>query len=377
MADFISGLLGMGEEDPMERAKQAGLLGLGASLLQAGAPSLTPQSLGSALGQGVVAGQQMSGQAMQQARQQQIQKEMMGTMGGLGGGQGGQGGDTTARIAQLQKMALLDPKNQAAYLKIAEQLQGKTQSFTGEVANAALNLFGTADVSKLSPEQRQQANDFAIKQKLTLANASAPRVSVNTNDPTAVSKELRAITNDFDARMGDAQKIAKTYKVMESAVENPSVAGDVSLVFNYFKTIDPQSTVREGEYDTIINATSVPDRIKNYAQRLQNGQKLSEAQRRDLLNTARQNVLAIKPQVDLTVNTYKGFVNTLGKDPDTIIRNPFEGILPPDAGGAPSRGAPATGSATSPPSVNAPKVRVVNNVRYILREDGKYYPEEK
>lgn len=180
MADFISGLLGMGKEDPMERAKQAGLLGLGASLLQAGAPSLTPTSLGSALGQGVMAGQQMSAQAMQQARQQQIQKEMMGTMGGLGGGQGGQGGDTTARIAQLQKMALLDPKNQAAYLKIAEQLQGKAPTFTGEVANASLALFGTNDVSKLNPEQRQQAVAAAEQARIRAAQAGATNVSVST-----------------------------------------------------------------------------------------------------------------------------------------------------------------------------------------------------
>lgn len=176
MADFISGLLGMGEEDPMERAKQAGLLGLGASLLQAGAPSLTPTSLGAALGQGVMAGQQMSGQAMQQARQQQIQKEMMGTMAGAGG----QGGDTTARIAQLQKMALLDPKNQAAYLKIAEQLQGKAPTFTGDVANAALALYGQNDVSKLSPEQRQAAYQAAEQARNRAAQLSATNVSVST-----------------------------------------------------------------------------------------------------------------------------------------------------------------------------------------------------
>ena len=322
MADFISGLLGMGDEDPMQRAKNAGLLGLGASLLQAGAPSLTPQSLGAALGQGVMAGQQMSGQAMQQARQQQIQKEMMGTMGGLGGGQAG---DVSAKIAQLQKMALLDPKNQAAYLKIAEQLQGKAAVFTGEAANQALNLFGTADVSKLTPDQRAQAIAAADRSR---ANA-APRLTVNTSDPTAVARELRGITNDFNAQTADAQKVAKTYKVMENAVQNPSVAGDVSLVFNYFKTIDPQSTVREGEYDTIINATSVPDRIKNYAQKLKTGQKLTDGQRQDLLNTARQNVMSLVPQVENTVNNYRGFVSSLGKDPDKIIRNPFEGILPP------------------------------------------------
>ncbi len=340
MADFISGLLGMGDEDPMQRAKNAGLLGLGASLLQAGAPSLTPQSLGAALGQGVMAGQQMSGQAMQQARQQQIQKEMMGTMSGA------QGGDTNARIAQLQKMALLDPKNQAAYLKIAEQLQGKAPLFTGEVANAALNLFGTADVSKLTPDQRQQANEFAIKQKLSVANAAAPRMTVNTSDPTAVSRELRQIVNDFNTQTADAQKVVKTFKTMENAVQNPSVAGDVSLVFNYFKTIDPQSTVREGEYDTIINATSVPDRIKNYAQRLKTGQKLTEGQRADLLNTARQNVMAIAPQVQTTVDNYRGFVSTLGKDPDKVIRNPFEGIFPPAGGGnRPPAAAPAAPAA--------------------------------
>lgn len=321
MADFMSGLLGMGDEDPLQRAKNAGLLGLGASLLQAGAPSLTPQSLGSALGQGIMSGQQMSAQAMQQARQQQIQQQMMGTMSGVSGS-----GDVGDKIAQLQKMALLDPKNQAAYLKIAEQLQGKTQAFTGEVANAALNLFGTADVSKLTPEQRTQANDFAIKQKLSVANAGAPRVSVNTNDPTAVSRELRQIVNDFNTQTADAQKVVKTFKTMENAVQNPSVAGDVSLVFNYFKTIDPQSTVREGEYDTIINATSVPDRIKNYAQKLKTGQKLTEGQRQDLLNTAKQNLMAILPQVQTTVENYRGFVGTLGKDPNKVIRNPFEGI---------------------------------------------------
>jgi len=175
MADFISGLLGMGDDqDPMERAKQAGLLGLGTSLLQAGGPSLTPTSLGQALGQGVMTGQQMSQQALQQARQQAIQQEMLGSMSG------GQGGDVATEVAKLQKMALLDPKNATTYLKLAEQKQGKTPLFTGDVANASLALFGTSDVSKLSPEQRQQATQAAEAAALRKAAASAVNVSVST-----------------------------------------------------------------------------------------------------------------------------------------------------------------------------------------------------
>lgn len=346
MADFIGGLLGMGDEqDPMERAKQAGLLGFGATALQAGAPSLTPTSLGSILGQSVMAGQQSSQQALQQARQQAIQQEMMGAMGG------GQGTDAQGQIAKLQKMALLDPKNATTYLKLAEQIQGKTPAFTGDVANAALNLFGTADVSKLTPEQRQRASDFADERKLMLANAAAPRMTVNTSDPTAVAREIRQITNDFAALTKDDREIAKTYKVMENSVMNPSPAGDISLVFNYYKTIDPQSTVREGEYDTIIKSGSVPERIKNMAQQLQSGQKLSDAQRNDLLNTARQNVLARVPQAEHTVNLYGNLVTSLKEDPSKVIRNPYAGLF--DNQNPPQRNAPPTTPPATPPATGA------------------------
>lgn len=234
MADFISGLLGMGEEDPIERAKQAGLLGLGATLLQAGAPSLTPQSLGAALGQGIMTGQQMSGQAMQQARQQQIQKEMMGTMGGLGGAQGGQGGDTTARIAQLQKMALLDPKNQAAYLKIAEQLQGKAPTFTGEVANAALAMFGQNDVTRLSPEQRQAAYEAAEQARIRTARAgaaAAPIVNVKYGEgfgTKLAGAQVEMIANSQASAQGAADTLATVSSMLP--VVNEAFTGPGSTV---------------------------------------------------------------------------------------------------------------------------------------------------
>lgn len=346
MADFISGLLGMGDDqDPMARAKQAGLLGLGTSLLQAGGPSLTPTSLGQALGQGVMSGQQMSQQALQQSRQQAIQQEMMGAMGG------GKGGDTAAQIAKLQKMALLDPKNQAAYLKIAEQLQGKTAAFTGDTANAALNLFGTADVSKLTPEQRQQASDFADQRKLALAGAAAPRMTVNTSDPTAVAREMRGIVNDFDQKTEKPREIISQYQRMLNAVENPSAAGDIALVFSFYKTIDPISAVREGEYDKVLASSSVPDRIKNYIRKVQTGEVLAPSMREDLLNTARQNVNAVVPQLQNLTSNYRSFVSSIGGDPDKVIRDPLSGF---DLN---SRGAPpAPPTPTAPPATtNRPR----------------------
>lgn len=229
MADFMSGLLGLGDEqDPMARARQAGLLGLGTSLLQAGAPSLTPTSLGAALGQGIMSGQQMSQQSLQQARQQQIQQEMMGAMGGASGAQGG---DVQSKIDRLQKMALLDPKNQAAYLKIAEQLQGKAPTFTGEVANTALSLFGTADVSKLTPEQRGQAVQAAEQARIRAAQAGATNVSVNTERTLGTVGAEQLIKNIAEDRskiaagIGQADIADRVQKLVDEGVYAGPLSG--------------------------------------------------------------------------------------------------------------------------------------------------------
>lgn len=347
MADFISGLLGLGsDQDPMERAKQAGLLGFGATALQAGAPSLTPTSLGSILGQSVMAGQQSSQQALQQARQQAIQQEMMGTMGS------GQSGDVAAEVAKLQKMALLDPKNATTYLKLAEQKQGKTAAFTGEAANQALNLFGTADVSKLTPDQRAQAIAAADRSR---ANA-APRMTVNTSDPTAVAREMRGIVNDFDQKTEKPREVISQYQRMVNAVENPSAAGDIALVFSFYKTIDPISAVREGEYDKVLASSSVPDRIKNYIRKVQTGEVLAPSMREDLLNTARQNVNAVVPQLQNLTANYRSFVSSIGGDPDKVIRDPLSGLNL--GGSAPPARATSTPPAAPPsgaPRTNPPR----------------------
>lgn len=67
-ANPVMGLLG--NEDMLQQARQQGLLGLAAGLLQAGGPSRTRTNIGQAIGSGLMAGQQM----YQQAANQQIQQ---------------------------------------------------------------------------------------------------------------------------------------------------------------------------------------------------------------------------------------------------------------------------------------------------------------
>jgi hypothetical protein len=63
-ANPVMGLLG--NEDMLQQARQQGLLGLAAGLLQAGGPSRTRTNIGQAIGSGLMAGQQMFNQAVNQ-----------------------------------------------------------------------------------------------------------------------------------------------------------------------------------------------------------------------------------------------------------------------------------------------------------------------
>ena len=100
---------------------------------------------------------------------------------------------------------------------------------------------------------------------------------------------------------------------IEAAAERKSAAGDLALIFNFMKVLDPGSVVRESEFATAQNAAGVPERIRNAWNKIQYGTRLGppseeekalfgdqsredakseaetelEGQREDFVNTAR------------------------------------------------------------------------------------------
>ncbi len=77
-------------------------------------------------------------------------------------------------------------------------------------------------------------------------------------------------------------------KVREVGESDPSAAGDLSLIFNYMKLLDPGSVVREGEFATAQNAAGIPDQAKNLYNRILTGQRLNPEQRKDFVSRAEQ-----------------------------------------------------------------------------------------
>lgn len=92
---------------------------------------------------------------------------------------------------------------------------------------------------------------------------------------------------------GEIQKLSKdffqvrdSYSRVQSAAQKPSAAGDLSLIFNYMKILDPGSTVREGEFANAENSGGVGDKTVAIYNKVLRGERLSPSMRADFLEKA-------------------------------------------------------------------------------------------
>jgi hypothetical protein len=92
-----------------------------------------------------------------------------------------------------------------------------------------------------------------------------------------IRKEITANTKEF-------VKVRDSFGRIKVAQDSP--AGDISLVFNFMKMLDPGSVVREGEFATAAEAEGVPGRILNTYNRLLTGERLTPKQRKDFASQA-------------------------------------------------------------------------------------------
>lgn len=119
--------------------------------------------------------------------------------------------------------------------------------------------------------------------KMTIDQMRRDQTADRTQSQQNVQGEDR-MRDDYYKVIKDADKAIEGYKVLKAMPAN--AMGDISMIYNYMKTLDPASTVREGEAATVQNAAGVPDRIRNYWNAIQSGQRLTEPQRAEILGIA-------------------------------------------------------------------------------------------
>tara|TARA_Y100001963_G_scaffold315_1_gene445 strand:+ start:1626 stop:2834 length:1209 start_codon:yes stop_codon:yes gene_type:complete len=152
-------------------------------------------------------------------------------------------------------------------------------------------------------------------------------------DPSQVEntdeKDLKAEEKDFkqanDLRdehtknSGEFIKVRDAYGRILASGTNPSPAGDLALIFNYMKMLDPGSTVREGEFANAQNSGSIPDWIWARYNNVLEGTRLAPPQRKDFLDRSESLYDAAKDTQLFLDESYKDLAKEFNVDASKVV----------------------------------------------------------
>lgn len=111
--------------------------------------------------------------------------------------------------------------------------------------------------------------------------------------------------------------VAEAYEKINAIGNNP--AGQMSLIFNYMKVLDPGSTVREGEYANAQNTTGVPGRISNMYNKALRGEFINPDQIADFQNEAQKIYGAQLGRYKMASGQYQRLSRQAGVSPGDVV----------------------------------------------------------
>lgn len=195
-----------------------------------------------------------------------------------------------AQIDRAEQAYIQNPKRFAQSINRKHQMLFPDDAFkissASKMDEETKHLGTKATASKLAAE--------ATKLTADLKAAAAAGATKGKVDPEKRPDFELKLRNQYLKETDEFQKVATAYDRVTAAEETG--AGDVALIFNYMKMLDPGSVVREGEFATAENTSGVPDKLRNTYNKLMEGKRLSPEQRKNFRSQAENMFKAAKPK---------------------------------------------------------------------------------
>ncbi len=193
------------------------------------------------------------------------------------------------------------------------KLQEETPSFDASAlfgANAAPGLKATRGEMVKGLEKQAELRNT---QKLA---ADAKASDKNNRYANQYRDEFNNLSKSFQTVVPMYGNIRTNAALGE---EKSTAASDMSMIFAYMKLLDPNSTVREGEYANAAKAGTFGDEVKNAMQRFDTGQKLTAEQRVNFANAARDVFRNANQVQGQHVSRYKDLAKRSNVNPEDVI----------------------------------------------------------
>jgi hypothetical protein len=150
-----------------------------------------------------------------------------------------------------------------------------------------------------------------------------------TDAPAGPKESAEGLRKEFTSQTSQYRGVSDAFQKIKSAALNPSAANDLSLIFGYMRALDPASTVREGEFANAQNAGGIDATIRNLYNKVASGERLTQAQRQDFLQSAYGLVESQIPNVQQTIDRYTAIAGRSGLNPEDIVSDPFASVRIP------------------------------------------------
>ena len=160
---------------------------------------------------------------------------------------------------------------------------------------------------------------------ITAKDAISTYLSQTLTDPKTQSQMFKRVMDARKEFSGRAEakgfsEVSFAYGRIASSIQGgPTAAGDLSLIFNFMKMLDPGSVVRESEFSAAASAGSYGERIKALVGSIEDGTLLSAAQRADFVARATGLYNSAQGQYDKVANQYRDFAVQAGLDPNLVV----------------------------------------------------------
>ena len=145
-----------------------------------------------------------------------------------------------------------------------------------------------------------------------------------------------ALRKEFSGLSAGFRKRQSGFRSVLAASKRDSAAGDHALIFSYMKTQDPDSVVRESEFDIAQSLGSIPQRLRAAATQVANGERLTPQQRQDFVDTSNAIYMDHLQQQQEITNQYSTIAESYGYTPSRVIVNFVNDSLQATAPAAPA-----------------------------------------
>lgn len=214
----------------------------------------------------------------------------------------------TGFVPQGAAEMAMDQRQATAYA------QGTDQDFPQGASLGTMQAIAKRK-GEMAQEQRDVASDALQEKNLNslidyrdkqgnalAAQAEAAKIEAQAKVQAAVQRgglneDQAKMSMDLFDKLNASQPVKQfgalqsQYSALENLILNKDRLegpGDISMVFTFMKSLDPNSVVRESEFQVAARAGGLPERFVNEYNKLKDGSFLTDEMRQNFLSAARQ-----------------------------------------------------------------------------------------